>query len=99
MLTIIEGKGFTLKFDNNLTISVQFGTGNYCSEKNNPIRQHLHQSKNAEIAIWDELDKWFSFGQDSVQGYTSADELADWITATKQAKDISSIIKPTTNAK
>jgi len=97
MLTITEGKGFTLKFDNNLTISVQFGQGNYCSQKNNAIR-HLHQSKDAEIAIWDEFDKWFSFGYDNVKGHVLADEVANWIIATKQATDIFSIINPTTNA-
>jgi hypothetical protein len=94
MLTITQGKGFSLKFENGLTISVQFGKGNYCSQKEQP-QQSLHQSIDSEIAIWDELGEWFSFGSDSVEGYVSADEVADWITATKQAKGISSIITPT----
>jgi hypothetical protein len=94
MLTITQGKGFRLKFENGLTISVQFGKESYCSQKGQP-QQSLQESEDAEIAIWDMSEKWFSFGHDNVEGYVSADEVANWITATKQAKDIFSIITPT----
>ena len=94
MLTITQGKGFRLKFENRLTISVQFGKSNYCSQKEQP-QQSFQESEDAEIAIWDMSEKWFSFGHDNVKGYISADEVADWIMATKEAKDIISLVAPT----
>ena len=34
MLKATQNKGFSLTFENNLTISVQFGYGNYCENRN-----------------------------------------------------------------
>jgi hypothetical protein len=33
MFTITNGKGFQIKFANGWTVSVQFGTGNYCENR------------------------------------------------------------------
>ena len=76
-------EGFTMTFDNKLTISVQFGLGNYCS------RNEDDKAVSAEIAIWDENRKWYDFGNDEVKGWCSADEVADWINKVKNAKSIS----------
>ena len=78
-------KGFSLTFANNWTISVQFGYGNYCQNKNHPAgvgletQEGLLESIDAEIAIWDENGTWYNFGGDTVQGYCDTNELADWI--------------------
>lgn len=90
-------RGFTLKFENNLTISVQFGTGNYCSRRNfhgrfgDELKTPIIDSVTAEIAIWDKENKWFNFGSDEVKGYVTTDEVAKWIAKVQKAKDLKSI--------
>ena len=62
---VTGGKGFHLTFKNGVTISTQFGGGNYCDNRDYPIvampytteSQREHESKtpvcpNAEIMIW-----------------------------------------------
>lgn len=79
-----QNKGFSITFKNGLTISVQFGIGNYCTPE-----------KSAEIAIWDNLDNWYTFAQNrNCEGWTSPEEVASWIDAVSKAKDINSIIQP-----
>jgi hypothetical protein len=34
----------------------------------------------AEIAIWDSFGEYYNFGHDTVKGYCSTDEVAEWIT-------------------
>ena len=93
-----SNKGFQLTFDNGLTISVQWGIGNYCER-----RDHLDapeamsvkwvESTTAEIAIWDGSDGWFDFGSDVVKGYVGADEVAEWISKTSKANNLSELYK------
>jgi hypothetical protein len=70
--------GFTMKFDNGNTISVQFGMGNYCANKN---KESKTQCTTAEIAIWDAKGTWYKFvdANDEVLGHCSADDVAKWI--------------------
>lgn len=89
-------KGFTMTFENGLTISVMFGGGNYCSNRNiTPnFSDHCkfeHAGIDAEIGIWDENDVWFNFKSDRVKGWVTPDEVAKWITKVQKAKDIKSI--------
>lgn len=90
-------KGFQLTFDNGLSISVQFGAGNYCSNRQSStkykseLQQDTTSSNNAEIAIWNEEGKWFNFGYDTVKGWVSADEVAIWIDKVRRAKNINTI--------
>ena len=90
-------KGFSMTFENGLTISVQFGHGNYCSNHNNlklfgnELKQQLVESNTAEIAIWDKNNNWFNFGHDQVKGWCSANEVAEWIRKTSNAKSIKTI--------
>ena len=70
MLKSTQNKGFSLTFQNGLTISVQFGTSNYCKRRDytSPYKsemlndQDIIESQNAEIAIWDKDNNWFDFG-------------------------------------
>lgn len=71
--------GFQLTFENGNTISVQFGFGNYCENKFTGQKE----CKNAEIAIWNKDDRWYSFECDQVKGYCTTDEVADWINFAK----------------
>ena len=55
------GKGFHITFDNNITVSVQFGEGNYCANYSKMLtpneRTEGINSPDAEIAIWDNKNK------------------------------------------
>lgn len=56
-------KGFTITFDNGWTVSVQFGPGNYCQNRDKPMsfyRSKDHEdaeSIDAEIAAWPEASR------------------------------------------
>jgi hypothetical protein len=91
MFRITDGKGFQITFENGWTVSVQFGPGNYISNRDlNSFSAKSYSEKNrefgergspdAEIAAWDKNGEWFKFedGQD-VRGYTTPDQVADLI--------------------
>lgn len=78
---VVNDKGFQLTFSNGCTVSVMFGSGNYCEKRDYPIHQSAgylgsHSSANAEIAIWDKNDRWFDFGGDTIKGFVSPDKVA-----------------------
>ena len=65
---VIGNKGFHIKFENNVCVSVQFGPGNYCEhyvlttnyryDLGDPLKEMKQwESKNAEVAIWYECDE------------------------------------------
>jgi len=89
MFKSTSNKGFSLTFENGWTISVQFGYGNYCDNHRHPDgwdfskKQEVTQSSDAEIAIWDANGEWYNFGSDTVKGYCSANEVAEWIEKVK----------------
>ena len=97
MLKSNSNHGFHMTFKNGLTISVQFGKGNYCDRRTFNVREILAQenesveSKNAEIAIWDKNGVWFNFKSDTVKGWIDADEIAIWIDKVRRAKSIKTI--------
>lgn len=80
-----ERPGFSMTFDNGWTISVQWHTSAYCERNQlaSIIDSNPAQSTTAEIAIWDEKGEWYNFGSDTVLGYQSPDDVAEWITKTK----------------
>lgn len=76
MFDITNGKGFKMTFANGCTVSVQFGGYNYCEYYNHAAGAGYHgASKDAEIAAWDKYGNWYNFGDDTVKGYVSADEV------------------------
>lgn len=91
--------GVTFEFKNGLTISIQWGIGNYCNNRSfgyigqNEPREN-YSSPNAEIAIWDGNNTWFDFGENMVKGWVDTDEVADWIAAVKNATSLNDIQKP-----
>lgn len=79
-------KGFHMTFANGNTISVQFGYGNYCNNRNADFNTLLNKedvkSETAEIAIWDKSGIWttkdyFPDQCDDVVGYLSADQVLE----------------------
>ena len=87
-----QNKGFQMTFENGLTISVQWGTGNYCSRKSLhtiPLSgEYVISSPDAEIAVWDANDTWLEFQSDQVKGYCSTDEVAQVINFVRGAKSL-----------
>tara|TARA_Y100000356_G_C11240296_1_gene280485 strand:+ start:56 stop:403 length:348 start_codon:yes stop_codon:yes gene_type:complete len=67
--------GILMKFENGNSISIQWGYFNYCSNRNESSQETL----TAEIMICDATGKAHSFGNDSVKGWCTADEVAKWI--------------------
>ena len=90
MLKITRGTGFQMTFENGWTISVQFGFMNYCGNRGREDSyqpEGIHNSYDAEIAIWDSKGSWYTFEDgDTVKGHCSADEVATWIEFTKNQK-------------
>ena len=80
MFKITSGKGFHMTFENGYTISVQFGSGNYCDNRHLAWDAPIEPSKTAEIAIWPEGGDLIEFPHgDSVRGWCTADEVAQII--------------------
>jgi len=94
MIEITGGKGFHMTFENGLTVSVQFGFGNLCSNCRSVILNthvtHPISCSNAEVAVWDKNDLWvtnkFCKIKDDVIGYVSADDVAKIIAKVQKYK-------------
>ena len=97
-----ENKGFGMTFDNGFTISVQWGTENYCEHRNldidfddipNPKENNRWESRSAEIAVFDD-DGIVPIGDgDDVIGWLSADDVAKIIEGVSSAESRDEIIK------
>ena len=85
-----SNKGFQITFSNDITISVQFGQGNYCLNKQIPNNEIITECEDAEIAIW-QGDEWYNFGDDTVKGWVSPDEVAEWIEKIQKIQNINQL--------
>ena len=76
-------QGLKMTFINGYTISVQFGEGNYCLNYLIPIEEKrqkdIGQCKNCETAILKPNGKFLKYKGDEVQGYQTADDVAETI--------------------
>jgi hypothetical protein len=82
-MSINQNKGFTLTFENKWTISVQWGTGNYCSVKDLGALPTLEKTKDRWTATSAEICVWDPDGDvvlpNSVMGWVSVDDVAKYI--------------------
>ena len=83
-----QNKGFGITFQNGFTISVQWGTENYCEHKNldidfddlpNPKEKNRWESRNAEIAV---------FNDKGIVPVGESDDVIGWLTPNEVAKAI-----------
>lgn len=98
-----QNKGFGMTFKNGFTISVQWGTFNYCEKKNlgadldDEMKTSRWESKTAEIAVFGKDSEMVSIGKDDVViGWLTADEVAKVITIVQSStteKEIETKIK------
>jgi hypothetical protein len=90
-----NGKGFHMTFGNGKTVSVQWGFGNYCDNRNNYEYMDSKdvKSSDCEIAIWNEKGLWITkevfkglYNEelyDDVEGYLTTDKVAEIINYVK----------------
>jgi len=95
--TATQNKGFRMKFDNGFEISVQWGAENYCEKKSfntdiDPRKERIWESKNAEIAVFDDEGIVPIGGDDQVIGWLSPDEVAKVIAIVADADHDDEII-------
>ena len=95
--TATQNKGFRMKFDNGFEISVQWGAENYCEKKSfntdiDPRKERIWESKNAEIAVFDDEGIVTIGGDDQVIGWLTPDEVAKVITIVADADHDDEII-------
>ena len=94
-----QNKGFGMTFDNGLTISVQWGTENYCEKKHttihptNPMKHKIWDSLSAEIAVFDneEMINISSDGVDAVIGWLGTHDVAKVIAIVSSAGSVEEI--------
>ena len=74
---ISNQKGFQITYKNGYTVSVQFGCGNYCTNRDLPIEDYgkaVPASDTAETALMTK-DGFVPYQGDDVQGYMSPSEV------------------------
>ena len=94
-----RNKGFAMTFDNNYTISVQWGTENYCEKKHTtihpttPMEHKRWDSLSAEIAVFDdeEMINISSDGVDAVIGWLGTHDVAKVIAIVSSAGAVEEI--------
>jgi hypothetical protein len=81
MFHINDNKGFSITFDNGYTVSVQFGPGNYCSNRNiDPMSRDYANNDGldattAETALLDPHGNFIAYKDDDVQGYQTVNDV------------------------
>ena len=94
-----RNKGFAMTFDNNYTISVQWGIENYCEKRNttihptDPMEHKRWDSLSAEIAVFDdeEMINISSDGVDAVIGWLGTHDVAKVIAIVSSADSVEEI--------
>jgi len=91
---ITRHKGFHMTFENGVTVSVQFGPGNYCDKREQdfdvPKQVDVVNSTNAEVAVWKEDKTWitkeFKDEGDDVLGWQSPEDVLKLLNWAKNYK-------------
>ncbi len=71
---ISDNKGFQISFNNGYTVSVQFGGGTYCSNRDLPYGEKVPPSDTAETALMTK-DGFVEYQGDDVQGHMSPSDV------------------------
>jgi hypothetical protein len=78
MFSISDNKGFQITFENGYSVSVQFGPGNYCENKDLPYNhgEEVPMSNTAETALISP-DGFVEYRGDDVQGHMSPKDVLE----------------------
>ena len=91
-------KGFRMSFSNGFSISIQWGTENYCNNRSlssglEPMEDRFWDSKDAEIAVFNRQGRMIEIAShDHVIGYASSDFVASAISLVSNAKNEKELI-------
>ncbi len=95
MFISTQNKGFRMKFENNFSISVQWGTDNYCSrrgkESNEKIENFI-ESSTAEVAIFFN-NIMLPVTHNEVIGWVSTNDVARIISMVSSASNKKELVK------
>jgi len=78
MLRINDNKGFQITFDNGYTVSVQFGPGNYGSNRNLKMLENMNKpmtATTAETALIGPDGGFVTYKDDDVQGHQTVNDV------------------------
>lgn len=70
-----RGHGCRLGLINGASISIQWGSFNYCSNRGASLEEDNSTSPDAEVAIISSIGDWHNFGSDTVQGWQSVEDV------------------------
>jgi hypothetical protein len=84
MFTISSGRGFQITFDNGYTVSVQWGNGNYCTNRDG---ENGFDSRTAEVAVYREDERnvtdinsgFYPINGERVRGWQTPEQVAKLI--------------------
>ena len=78
MFSISDNKGFQITFENGYSVSVQFGPGNYCENKDLPYNhgEEVPMSNTAETALISP-DGFVEYRGDDVQGHMAPKDILE----------------------
>ena len=85
MFRINDNKGFQITFDNGYTVSVQFGPGNYGSNRQlDPMTRDYADNNGlsattVETALMNPEREFVSYKDDDVQGYQNVNDVLELI--------------------
>ena len=73
----IRRRGVHLMFEAGYTLSIQWGTSNYCQNRTafNPEASWHEDCPDAEIALWDREGDWHDWGDNQVKGWVDEDTI------------------------
>jgi len=86
-VAITYARGWHLTFSNGVTVSVQFGPGNYCQNRHLSIddpsgyasRLHALECPSAEVAVWDRSGKWITKDIAKALGLDESDDVLGYV--------------------
>ena len=96
-----QNKGFSIKFENGFSISVQWGTVNYCEKKNigaeygDEMKKPTWESTSAEIAVFKGSDSTHPGGSEIIE-IGDHDAVIGWLSPDKVARALAIVSSSTT---
>jgi len=83
LFRITGSRGFHIRFDNGVCVSVQFGGGNYGDNYDMRIgsepEHHILESSNAELAVWEEKDGHSHWITSEYPGNENGEKVWGWV--------------------
>ena len=95
MFISTQNQGFRMKFENNFSISVQWGSGNYCSnrdKKRNEMDNRFTESNSAEVAIFFN-NIMLPVTHNEVIGWVTTDDVARIIAMVSSASNKNELVR------